>query len=341
MDPQKDKPRSAEAWALARKQHGVLTRGDLLALGFSAEAVKHRLRTGRLHPVGRGIYAVGRPELSREGWWMAAVLLCATGTAVARRGAAIPRLAASGAAAGGHRGHLPGPHGALLGHRSAAALWGIGFEVEGRIDVTVLRPGRVRRPGIRAHCRPALPASDITEHRGIPVTTAVRTLIDVATELTPGRLERAVNEADKHDLVDPDQLRVALDSYPGVPGVRPLRKLLDKHTFRLSDEELERRFRPLAAAAGLPVPETKQWVTGFEVDFFWPQLGLVVETDGWRYHRTPAAQTRDARRFQMHTAAGLTPLRFSHWQVKHEPAYVRRILARTVSHLRRRGAVEG
>jgi hypothetical protein len=309
--------RSAAAWRLARRQHGVLTRRDLLALGFTSKGIRHRIERGRLHPVGHGIYAVGRAELSVEGRWMAAVLACARG--------------------GASGGAIPGGSGAVLSHRSAAALWRIGTETEGRIDVTLLHRGTARRRGIRARSRPSLPASDVTEHDGIPVTTPIRTLIDIATELAPNRLERAVNEADKHDLVDPDALRLALDGYAGAPGVRPLRALLDKHTFRLSDEELERLFRPIAAAAGLPVPLTKHWVTGFEVDFFWPDLGLVVETDGWRYHRTPAAQTRDAHRFQVHTAAGLTPLRFSHWQIRHEPAYVRRILERTVSQLRRRG----
>jgi hypothetical protein len=324
--------RSAEAWSLARRQHGVVSRRQLLALGFSPAAIEHRIKRGRLHPVGHGIYAVGRPQLTREGDWMAAVLACGGGVTPGRGAAAV---LGHGTDAALDRS------GAVLSHHSAAALWGIGFEVSGRIDVTLLRPGRVRRPGIRTRSRPSLPASDITEHRGIPVTTAVRTLIDVAGELASNRLERAVNEADKHDLVDPDRLRLALERYPGVPGVRPLRGLLDKHTFRLSDEELERRFRPIAAASGLPVPLTKAWVSGFEVDFFWPGIGLVVETDGWRYHRTPAAQTRDARRFQMHTAAGLTPLRFSHWQVKHEPAYVRRILEHTLAHLRRRGLGAG
>jgi very-short-patch-repair endonuclease len=74
--------------------------------------------------------------------------------------------------------------------------------------------------------------------------------------------------------------------------------------------------------------------SAIEVDFFWPDLGLVVETDGWRYHRTPAAQSRDARRDQAHTASGLTPLRFSHHQVKYEPAHVKRILTDTAAHLR-------
>ncbi|HEX5713488.1 MAG TPA: DUF559 domain-containing protein [Solirubrobacterales bacterium] len=94
---------------------------------------------------------------------------------------------------------------------------------------------------------------------------------------------------------------------------------------------MERLFRPIAAAAGLPVELTKAWVNGFEVDFYWPRLGLVVETDGLRYHRTPAEQARDRLRDQTHTAAGLAQLRFTHYQVKYEPEHVRTILARTVA----------
>jgi len=154
----------------------------------------------------------------------------------------------------------------------------------------------------------------------------------------PRDLERAVNEADKLDVIDTDALRKALGDRPGEPGVRPLRQILDKDTFRLSDDELERLFRPLAAAAGIPVQLTKHVVNKFEVDFFWPDLGLVVETDGWRYHRTPSAQSRDALRFQTHVAHGLTPLRFSHYQVKYEPAHVKDVLMRTAANLRARPA---
>jgi hypothetical protein len=135
-------------------------------------------------------------------------------------------------------------------------------------------------------------------------------------------------------VIDPDALRKALDGYPGEPGVKRLRKVLDKDTFRLSDQELELLFRPLAASAGIPVELTKVILNDFEVDFFWPSLGLVVETDGWRYHRTPLAQTRDALRFQLHTASGLTPIRFSHWQVKHQRGHVRGILEKTALRLR-------
>jgi very-short-patch-repair endonuclease len=165
------------------------------------------------------------------------------------------------------------------------------------------------------------------------VTDPTRTLVDRATELGARALEREVNEADKHDLVDPEELRAALDSYRGEPGVRPLREMLDRRTFRLSDTDLEVLFRPIAHRAGLPVPLTKQIVNGFEVDFFWPGLGLVVETDGLRYHRTASAQARDRLRDQTHTAAGLTQLRFTHDQVKHEPDYVRQVLSSTARRL--------
>ena len=223
---------------------------------------------------------------------------------------------------------------ALLSHRSAAALWGFGKERPGLIDISLARHSSLRRPGIRVHDRAGLWNRDIGSRLGIPVTRPIRTLLDIALELPDKQLERAINEADKLDVIDADTLRRSLDDYPGQPGIRHLRRILDEHTFRLSDDELERLFRPLAAAAGLPIPLTKHIVNKFEVDFFWPDLGLVVETDGWRYHRTPSTQTRDALRFQTHTAAGLTPLRFSHYQVKYEPTHVRRILERTTANLR-------
>ncbi len=221
--------------------------------------------------------------------------------------------------------------GAVLSHGSAAALWGIGPEGKGPVDVSIRRRCGLSRPGIRARARPLLPERDVTERYGIPVTTLVRTMIDQATELTPNRIERMVNEADKHDVIDPETLRDALDDYAGERGVKSLRSLLDRLTFRLSDTKLEVLFRQIAARADLPTPVTKVMVNGFEVDFYWAELGLVVETDGWRYHRTASAQTRDALRDQTHTASGLTALRFSHYQVKYEPGHVLRILTKTAA----------
>jgi very-short-patch-repair endonuclease len=228
--------------------------------------------------------------------------------------------------------------GSALSHRSAAALWGFAEEHRHYIDVSVTRATESRLPGVRCHRRPTLSAAEITTRLDIPITSPVQTFLDLATVAGPRTVERAINESDKLGVIDAEALRQALDAYSGERGVRTLRRILDRHTFRLSDTELEVLFRPIAKRSGLPEPLTKQMVNGFEVDFFWPDLGLVVETDGWRYHRTPATQSRDALRDQTHTAAGMTALRFSHYQVRYEPEHVRRVLRGTVANLRVRPA---
>lgn len=279
MEGSRSVTRSARAWELAGSQYGLLSRSDLLALGFHPRSIEHRVAKGRLHLIARGVYAVGWPQMTQERRWMAAILACGRG--------------------------------AVLSHRSAGALWGIASERNGQVEISVPRRGEHRRPGIRVRSRLGLTVDEVTTRLRIPITIPVRTLVDLATELGPVTLERAINEADKHDLITPDDLRAGLLDYPGVPGVRALRTRLDRRTFRLSDSNLEIYFRPLAESAGLPPPLSKQIVNGFEVGFHWPALGLVVETDGLRYHRTPAEQTRDRLRDQAHTAAGLAQLRFT------------------------------
>jgi very-short-patch-repair endonuclease len=219
--------------------------------------------------------------------------------------------------------------GAVLSHSSAAALWRIGFEQRNLVEVSLPSLSRRRRPDIRIHRRPSFTRRDVTSEYGIPVTTPIQTLIDMALRLDRPGVERMINEADKYDLVHPPGLRRALEARSGEPGAAKLRFILDRRTFRLTSEELERRFLPLARRAGLPTPLTGQRVNGFEVDFHWPDLGLVVETDGLRYHRTPAEQARDRLRDQTHTAAGLTTLRFTHEQVRYEPEHVLSVLRAT------------
>jgi very-short-patch-repair endonuclease len=281
-------------WGLVDRQHGVVSWWQLRELGWSRRAIQHRVATGRLHPVRRGAYAVGRPKLDRRGDLMAAVLACGRGAA--------------------------------LSHGSAAALWGVCPDRSGPVDVSSPSLADRCQPGVRVHRRRCLRSADVTSLEGIPLTVPVLTLIDLAAVLGPWDVERAVNEADRLSLVDPEGLRTALLQYRGRRGVARLRDLLDSRTFRLTDSELERRFLRLVDAAGLKTPRTGQRLNGFKVDFFWPELGLVVETDGLRYHRTPAQQARDRVRDQAHTAAGLTTLRFTHAQVRHEANRVRSTL---------------
>jgi hypothetical protein len=289
-------------WALVGRQHGVVSRRQLLGLGFTSAAIEHRVGTGRLRPVTRGVYAVGRPRLTRFGRWMAAVLACGDG--------------------------------AVLSHSSAAALWGIGPEWGRGVEVSV--QGRCpRRTALVVHRRRGLGPADLAIHRGIPVTSPALTLLDHGCRLGRSHMERMINAADKLGLISPPALRAFLDAHPRRDGVARLKAILDRRGFVYTEPGLEEAFLPLAAATGLPIPLTQQRLNGFTVDFYWPDLGLVVETDGLTYHRTPAEQARDRLRDQTHTASGLTPLRFTHDQVKYEPAHVRRVLAATAARLGR------
>lgn len=300
MNPTRTQSRSKELWELVRRQHGVVARRQLLELGLSSDAIAHRIKVGRLHPVWRGVYSVGRPEVSRHGRLMAAALKC-------------------------------GPA-ALLSHRSAASLWGL-LAWQEVVDVVVpyLAPRHPR--GIRVHRRLDLGPQHRRWLDGLPVTDPISTLVDVACGTSETLLARAIREADRLDLVDPVSLRAALDSCPRRPGVGRMRSLLDSETFSLTDSELERRFLRLVRAAGLPMPKTQVWLNGFRVDFYWPELGLVVETDGLRYHRTAAQQRADRVRDQAHTIAGLIHLRFAAVQVRDEPKQTMKTLAAVASRL--------
>ena len=165
------------AWELAERQHGVVARRQLVALGFTREAIRQRIWKGLLHPLYRGVYAVGRPELTQHGRWMAAIL-------------------AKGPAA-------------VLSHRSAASLYGIALQKGNAIHVAV--PAHARRSssrGITIHRRNELSA---TTRQGVPTTTITDTLIDLATQTTRDALEQAINEADKRDLIDPEALGEAAE----------------------------------------------------------------------------------------------------------------------------------
>jgi very-short-patch-repair endonuclease len=249
-----------------------------------------------------GVYAVGRAAVTRLGLLMAAVLAC-------------------------------GPT-AVLSDESAAELWAIRPNPSRPIHVSVREVVYRKLEGIRIHHRKSLSAEHVSEHLGIPATDPVQTLIDIASHLSPAELEAAVNEADKCDLLDPVELRTAVNERGPVAGKRKLSQLLDRRTFILTDSELERRFLPIPRRAGLPKPQTQVYVNGFRVDFYWPDLPLIVETDGLRYHRTPAQQARDRLRDQTHAAAGVTTLRFTHAQIRYEPGRVEAVLRAVARRLR-------
>lgn len=283
----------AAAWQLAQTQHWVITREQLLGLGFTPEAIKWRVREGRLHALWDGVYVVGHPGVTHLGRWKAATLAC-------------------------------GPESALCGE-SGAALMDLRSR-EGRMIEVAVPPHVVRsRRGIEVRRIEGL-ADHVTEVRRIPVCTTPLLLVQLSARLGRDPVEAAINRADKLDLIDPEALRAAIEALRARPGVAQLRSILDRATFRLSDSKLERLFRPIARRAGYTQPLMGEEVNGYDVDFWWPDLNFVVETDGLRYHRTALTQTRDLRRDQAHDRAGTWHSRFSHAQIAFEPGYVEKQL---------------
>jgi very-short-patch-repair endonuclease len=228
--------------------------------------------------------------------------------------------------------------GAALSHFSGGALWRIATELTRMIHVSVPLRARRSQPGIEIHRR-SLEAHEITTHRGIPVTTVEVVITDLAATMRRGPLEAVINQADILGHTTPPELRAAVAEMPKRAGRRALRETLDRATFSFTRSELERMFIPIALSVGLPRPETCVVVNGWEVDFYWPHLGLVVEADSLTYHRTPQQQARDRLRDQAHAAAPDTErLRFTHSQIRYEPDYVRAVLAKVAARLRREKA---
>jgi very-short-patch-repair endonuclease len=269
--------------ALADAQYGVIARAQLIERGVSGDAMDRRIRARRLRRLHQGVYAVGHCTLTVEGRWMAAV--------------------------------LAGGRGAVLSHASAAAAWDL-RRTSGRvIDVSVpTRAGRARRAGLRLHRSSTLGATDVTVHRGIPITTPARTIIDLAGTLKGRALEHVVDLADHHGLVDFTDLRAANSA--------SLQAVLRNYRPAPTRSELEERFLQLCDDHGIERPETNGRIEGIEVDFVWRERRLIVEVDGYRYHRTPSAFERDRERDVRLITADWSVLRFTWHQIVQRAAWV-------------------
>ena len=279
--------------AVARRQHWVVTTDQLLALGLSAEAIRHRVRSGRLHRVHKGVYAVGRPDLTREGRWMAAVLACA-------------------------------PDG-VLGDLAAAALWQLVERYDGPPHVLVpTQAGRSAPRGVRLHRCATLVAADVTRHSGIPVTGLERTLRDVA-RTAPDRLKACVRAAERTHGLDLAALHAACLEPETDIGRARLRRLLAVYVpVGLSESEFEARFLELCDRHRLPRPDQQLRVARHRADFVWHDVRLVVETDGRDTHARAMAFRDDRVKDRALKRAGHEVLRFTWGEVVHESGPVAR-----------------
>jgi hypothetical protein len=279
--------------ALAGRQHGVVDHSQLLALGVSNDMILGWVRAGRLHRLHRGVYALGHLELTTQGRFLAAVFAC-------------------------------GP-GAALSHESAAVLWRLRERRGPRIDVTVPTPGgRKRRRLVIVH-RGRLEPEEVATKDGIPVTTPTRTVIDLADVLSPRGLERTLDEAAYLGLDLSD-----LSPRSGRRGAGKLAAVLAEHDAgsTWTRSELEERMLALCRKAALPQPLVNEGVAGREVDFYWPEQRLVVETDGWRAHRGRGAFERDRMKDAELVELDLRPIRITRARLARQPDAVATQLAR-------------
>jgi hypothetical protein len=278
---------------VAERQWGVVSLAQLAACGVARGAVEKAVHAGRLHPLHRGVYAVGHRRLGREGRYMAAVLACGRG--------------------------------ALLSYRSAAAWWELLRAGPAAVDVTSPH-GRHAIPGVRRHQARSLIARDTTTHRGIPITSVPRTLLDLAAVVRPDRLERALAQAERMQLYDHAGVTDVIGRTIGHGGGRALAHATAREP-KLTRSELEVQFLGLTRQAGLPEPCVNPVLDALdhgpcEVDFYWPSHRLVVETDGFDTHGTRAAFEADRRRDAALTAAGYTVLRFTWREIEARPQTV-------------------
>jgi hypothetical protein len=251
----------------------VITAAQMLAAGLDRSGISRRVEAGRLHPLYRGVYALGHRRLSREAQWMAAVL-----------------------AAG---------DGAVLSHLAAAVHWKIWRRRIDGIDVTV--PAQRRsRAGFRIHRARNLARADTTIHQGIPITTPARTLVDLADSLTAHQLANVIHEAAFRNRFDERRTRQAMARARGKP-LATLHAGLQAHADGSAGTRSDLEDQFLKAWKG-PEPRVNTKVHGVEVDLYWPEANLVVEIDG-SGHRRPRTRAEDAARDEDLRAAGASVLR--------------------------------
>jgi hypothetical protein len=269
---------------LASRQHGVVTRSQLLDAGLMHHDIRRRVASGVLLPEYRGVYRVGHRAPSVEAAFLAAVLAAGDGARLSGRAAAYLLSLL--------KGPVPPPE--------------------------VTAPVKRRVPGVRVR-RGRLDAADRATHRGIPITAVPRTLIDLAADLPLDALARACHEAGVRYRTTPADLRAALDRRPpNTPGAAKLKRIVEGDV-HVTLSALERRFLELLREHDLPLPRTNRPAGAHHVDCRWPERRLTVELDSYRFHHSRHAWEQDRRRERDARARGDDFRRYTWADVFEEP----------------------
>jgi hypothetical protein len=281
--------------ALAARQRGYVTRPELLQRGLGADAIRYRVKIGRLMPVYAGVYAVGHLPTLPQDRAVGALMAC-------------------------------GPD-AVLSHGSAAVAWGIFKRWDLPFEVTV--PTIRRRSGIRVH-RAVLARADIGRQLGIRVTSVARTVLDTAPRMSDKALRRAVNDLRRAGQLRLPDLVEVVDRCQRNPGSRRLAPLLAAPT-RPTRSQLEDDFLAFCERWELPRPQINVLVAGREVDAWFPEERVIVELDGWAFHSDRDAFEGDRDKDATALALGIPTIRLTDQRMKSQPkaeaARLHRILA--------------
>ncbi len=274
--------------ALAKRQGGHVSRAQLLALGLSAEAIRHRIRTGRLIRVYNGVYAVGRLPTTRRDQAAGALLAC-------------------------------GPR-AVLSHSSAAALWAITKQWPLPLELT-LTAGDSRPTGLRVHRSTNLDRTQITHNYGLRVTTPARTVLDLAPRTTQRRLIRIINDLRLERRLTIDELQALIARHPRHTGAALVKPLIrDDLDLGFTRSDFEDDFPSFVERYKLPRPTLNACIGRHEVDVYFPVERVIVELDGFQVHKTRTQfEANRARDAEILGAFGIPTVRITHLQFHRKP----------------------
>jgi predicted transcriptional regulator of viral defense system len=286
--------------AIAGRQRGRVSHDQLVAAGFSRSAIGRRVANGLLHRRHRGVYVVGHTAPTPLGEETAAVLAC-------------------------------GEH-AALSHHTAALIHRLIPHGDGRIHVTIRERHGPRPDGVTVHRTSRLSQSEVDTVEGLPVTRPGRTVLDLASTADIATVERAVEEALTQKMVTERELRASAATVRGRRGGALIIAILDAHNegSGVTKSKAERRFLRLLSAGQLPPPQTNVPSHGYSLDCYWPDLGVVVEVQGYRFHSRRKMFERDTRKAAALAAAGLSVSYVTWLQMNNEPFAV---VARTAQAL--------
>jgi very-short-patch-repair endonuclease len=293
--------------ALAERQHGVVSRGQLRRIGMGEGAIDHAIATGRLFPIFRGVFGVGHSRVGSQGRMLAAVLACGEGTVVS--------------------------------HGSAAYLLGL-WESEPKA-IHVIAPNQAGRkiPGIRRHHVPQPMDGEVVRHESIPSTSAARTVVDLAGMVGDASLRRTIEQAAVVQVLDVPAIDAILAGRRRRGSVS-LRSILGdwrRYSRMRLRSRMEAKLLPLLSQRDLPIPECNKVLEvgaqSFEIDFLWRRQRLVVEADGGQFHDNPQAEVRDLDRNRVLIAGGFRVLRLRWEELNERPEAT---IARIEGLLRRR-----